>query len=184
MKKLLLYSNENSMADKLKPALNNILKLRNVIQVKSEADMANYLVNGNYLGGILWKVDGNNTKVTIRFPSSLRTKPTHVWETDKKEADSNLPSSFYSDEGFLQIIYSITAFFSQPDLSKSAHDNKDNGVTISSNPFLFDDIYTKNLNRKLSDPIKWSREYIFAFYLGILYIYPFIRLIMVGLILI
>ncbi|XP_070141684.1 phospholipid-transporting ATPase ABCA3-like isoform X3 [Drosophila kikkawai] len=171
--KLLLYTNADSMADKLVPALRNSLQLSDVIRVKNEANMAKYLINGNYLGGILWKVKDMDTEVTIRFPSILRTRPDNLWHTDKRISD--LPESYYSDEGFLQIINAITAFLSQPD-SNQAHKNSD--VTIASHPFILDGKYKNYLNRVLFDPTKRREEYILGFYLGVLYIYPFIRLVM------
>jgi len=134
------------------------------------------------LAGIIWKVEGVNTVVTLRFPSPLRTKPNDPWNTDKSESGENMPTSVYRDEGFLQILYAIAAFLSQSDLSKPAQKYEDNGVTISSNPFILDNKYKSEINEKLFDPIKSIRKHILAFYLGILYIYPFISLVMVSII--
>jgi len=182
LKELLLHTNDQSVSDKIIPALKNILKLKKIIQIKSEGNMEKHLRKGNYLAGITWKVEGDNTVVTIRFPSPLRTKPNDLWNTDKSESGENRPTSVYRDEGFLQILYAITAFLSQSDLSKPAQKYEDNGVTISSNPLILDNKYKGEINEKLLDPIKSIRKTILTFYLGILYIYPLIRLVMVRII--
>ncbi|XP_020799878.1 ATP-binding cassette sub-family A member 12-like [Drosophila serrata] len=181
VKKLLFHTNKDDVADSLIPALTNILKLNGVIKIKKEGDMTKHLVNGNYLGGVIWKAQGPNTKVTIRFPSALRTWPPNLWETDKRKRSSNLPTSYYRDEGFLHIMNAITAYLIQPDLAKSAQ-VPDSGVTLDSQPFIeYDgkvDNRTIDFNLNNRDPIKWKREFILIFYLGLLYIYPFIRLVM------
>jgi len=181
-KELLLHTNDKSVSEKLKPALKNILKLKKIIQIKSEGNMEKHLRKGNYLAGITWKVEGDNTVVTIRFPSPLRTKPNDPWNTDKSESGENRPTSVYRDEGFLQILYAITALLSQSDLNKPAQKYEDHGVTVSSNPFILDNKFKSEIDENLLDPIKSIRKTILTFYLGILYIYPVVRLVMVRII--
>jgi len=182
LKELLLHTNDQSVSDKIIPALKNILKLKKIIQIKSEGNMEKHLRKGNYLAGITWKVEGDSTVVTIRFPSPLRTNTNDLWNTDKSESGENRPTSVYRDEGYLQILYAITAFLSQSDLSKPAQKYEDNGVTISSKPYILDNKYKGEINEKLLDPIESIRKNILSFYLGIFYIYPFIRLVMVSII--
>lgn len=179
-KVLVLYSNEDSITTSLASALKNTLKLRSVLEVTSESDLEEKLFNGNYLGGIIWKLDKENRNVTIRFPSTLRSIPIEVWETDKIKSDAIEATSNYSNEGFVQIIYAITAFLNNKDLSKVAQVYKDSEVRITFRPFIFDKAYKKDFYEKLHDPIKGLRENVLPFYLGILYMYPFIRLVMVS----
>ncbi|KPU77840.1 uncharacterized protein Dana_GF25113, isoform F [Drosophila ananassae] len=177
-KVLLLYSNEDSITASLASALKNALKLRNVLEVESESDLEEKLFNGNYLGGIGWKSNKDYRNVTIRFPSTLRSAPIEVWETDKIKSETIETTSYYKNEGFVQIIYAITAFLNNKDISKVAQVYKDSKVRILSRPFIFDKANKKDFYEKLQDPIKELGENVLPFYLGILYIYPFVRLVM------
>ncbi|SPP85043.1 blast:ATP-binding cassette sub-family A member 3 [Drosophila guanche] len=181
-KTLLLYSNKDSIVVPLKSALFNILKLRSVERVNSEKDMETTLINENFLGGIIWKVNAGEyfeyTDITIRFPSALRTIPTDLWNTNHVRGDGNTPRPLYMNEGFLQIMYAIVAFLAYPAVSNITKRYKDDGITIVSKPFLSDKEYNEYFDPQILDPMGTTLANVLPFYLSSLYIYPFVRLVM------